>query len=321
MSDIKRHDPRDKELPFQPNGIVNRMLTAAAKALNRRGSLWRANFTVTGSLAGRELRVPLQFGTGWEHLRMREVWLFNSMQRLLVGRHGAFVDVGVNVGHTLVKVKAIDPAREYVGFEPNPNCLQYAQHLMTINQFKRCTIVPAGLSSRSGLMKLFFNPDVDPSATIVERFREPERYARSMFVPVYVGDEVLEDLGITDVAIVKIDVEGGELDVIEGLTRTFSRSAPFVFCEVLPVFDCESDMGRFRLRRQSTLLELLRDLQYTIFRVYVDGNVEQVAEFGVHSDMTRSNYIFVPDVEVEDFRRLFDAASPEVARRVAEAVQ
>src|SRR5262249_24122108 len=139
-------------------------------------------------------------------------------------------------GHTLVKVKAVDPAREYVGFEPNPNCLAYAQHLVDVNKFSGCTIVPAGLSDKSGLMKLFLNPHVDPSATIVEGFREPARYARHILVPVYVGDDVLEDLGAREVAVVKIDVEGGELDVIRGLRRTLARSAPILFCEVLPIF-------------------------------------------------------------------------------------
>lgn len=308
MADIKRHDPRDKELPFEPDGLLNRVLTAAARKLNQRGSLWRTNFTVSGTLGGRPLRVPLQFGTGWEHLRMREVWMFDSMQQLLADRPGAFVDVGVNVGHTLVKVKAIDPDREYIGFEPNPNCLQYSQHLIEVNQFTRCTLVPAGLSSRSALMKLFLNPDVDPSATIVEGFREPERYARSMLVPVYVGDDVLADLGVTDVAVVKIDVEGGELDVVQGLAQTLARSAPYVFCEVLPVFDQQSEMGRFRARRQDTLLELLRSLRYSVFRVYVDHSVEQVTEFGLHADMTRSNYLFVPEAAVAEFRRRFNIA-------------
>src|SRR3989337_2280103 len=106
-SSITRHDPRDTQLPFQPEGLVNRTLTAVARTLHRRGILWRANFTVAGRLGGRPLRVPLQFGAGWEHLRMTEVWLFHGIERIMRDRPGAFIDVGVNVGHTLIKVKAI----------------------------------------------------------------------------------------------------------------------------------------------------------------------------------------------------------------------
>jgi FkbM family methyltransferase len=177
--------------------------------------------------------------------------------------------------------------------------------LISVNRFTRCTVVPVGISNRTGIMKLFMNPDADPSATIVEGFREPERYVRSVPVPVFVGDDVLDSMGVGEVAVVKIDVEGGELDVMEGLQHTLRRSTPYVFCEVLPVFDEHSDMGRFRLRRQSQLQGLLGDLGYDIFRIYFDTSVEQVDDFGIHADMTRSNYVFVPRAETAAFHQLF----------------
>ena len=313
QSPITRHDPRERQLPFQADGLLNRALTGAARALHRRGILWRANFTVGGRLAGRPLRVPLQFGAGWEHLRMAEVWLFEGMRRLLNGRPGAFVDVGVNVGHTLVKLKAIDPVREYVGFEPNPHCLRYTQQLIAVNRFTRCTLVPVGISNHTGIMKLFMTPDADPSATIVEGFREPDRYARAVPVPVFVGDEVLETLGVGEVAVVKIDVEGGELDVVEGLRRTLQHNAPYVFCEVLPVWDEQSEMGRFRLERQVRLQAVLAELDYVIFRIHFDATVERLDEFGIHADMTRSNYVFVPRAELAAFRRLFETKNTAAA--------
>jgi FkbM family methyltransferase len=312
-----RHDPRDKALPFEPAGFVNRALAAGARAMYRKGLLWRANFTVSGRLAGRPLRVPLQYGSGWEHLRMREVWLFHGIERVLAGRRGAFVDVGVNVGQTLIKVKTADPARQYIGFEPNPNCLGYAQHLVDVNKFTACTIVPVGLSDRNGLMKLFLNPDVDPSATIVEGFREPERYARQMLVPVFVGDDVLDDLGVGEVAAIKIDVEGGELDVLRGFRRTLARSAPIVFCEVLPVFDAATEMGAFRVKRHAELLHVLEAAGYALFRVHVDDTLEEVTDFGgVHADMTLSNYMFVPNSRIEAFRRSFGIAAAASDGRV-----
>jgi FkbM family methyltransferase len=305
-SPITRHDPRERQLPFEADGLLNRALTGAARALHRRGMLWRANFTVGGQLAGRPLRVPLQFGAGWEHLRMAEVWLFDGMTRVLNGRPGAFVDVGVNVGHTLVKLKTIDREREYVGFEPNPHCLRYTQQLIAVNRFTRCTLVPVGISNRTGIMNLFMTPDADPSATIVEGFREPDRYARAVPVPVFVGDDVLDTLRIGQVSVVKIDVEGGELDVVEGLRRTLRQNAPYVFCEVLPVWDEHSEMGHFRLERQTALQAVLAELGYVIFRIHFDSTVERLEAFGIHADMTQSNYVFVPSSELAAFRRLFE---------------
>ena len=286
------------------------MLATAARVLQRRGQLWRTNFTISGRLGGRPLRVPLRCGTGWEHLRMEEVWLFRAIAKLLRDRAGTFIDIGVNVGQTLIKVKAVDRSRHYVGFEPNPNCLQYLQHLVALNQFVDTTVIPIAVSNRAGVLKLFLKSDVDSMATIVDGFFfKPEQYTRSVVVPVFVGDDVLESLGVGTVAIVKIDVEGGELDVMQGLERTLRRSNPFVFCEVLPVVDEHIKPGRFRATRQAALRDLLADLEYAIFRINVDDTVEALEDFGgVHSDMTLSNYIFVPQPEVPRFARMFSMA-------------
>jgi FkbM family methyltransferase len=307
QSPIRRNRRREPELPFEPSGVKNAALTAAARWLNRRGWLWRANFAVAGTVGGRPLRVPFRFGSGWEHLRMREVWLFHALQRVMRERAGALIDVGVNVGHTLVKVKTADPDREYIGFEPNPQCLQYTQHLIRINGYRRCMLVPVAISNQTGLLKLLQNSDVDPSATIVEGFREPERYEHAMLVPVLRGDEVLADLGVREIAAIKIDVEGGELDVLQGLEQTIRQTSPCVFCEVLPVFDEHTDMGRFRLRRQTVLRAWLGDHGYTIFRCDGEGAVEELDDFGVHADMSLVNYAFVPRAELNTFRREFAA--------------
>jgi hypothetical protein len=73
-------------------------------------------------------------------------------------------------------------------------------------------------------------------------------------------------------------------------------------------------MGRFRLERQTRLQAVLAELGYVIFRIYFDATVERLENFGIHADMTRSNYVFVPRAELAAFRRLFEerrAATPE----------
>src|SRR3954454_17062558 len=112
--------PDDARLPLIPDGPRNALLVAAARGLLRAGQLWRVNFSVAGQLAGGRGLVPLLGGVGWEHLRMREVWLFHLLEWAMSVRGGAVVDVGVNVGQTVLKVRMARPDREYVGFEPNP---------------------------------------------------------------------------------------------------------------------------------------------------------------------------------------------------------
>jgi FkbM family methyltransferase len=223
-------------------------------------------------------------------------------------RAGMCVDVGVNLGHTLIKVKLIDPNRPYIGFEPNPQCSQYATELIRVNGFRDCQVIPVGLSNNTQVTTLFAKEDaVDTSASVVPGFRRAGFYQRTQSVPLFRGDDLLADLD--DMAVLKVDVEGGELEVIGGLRETIVRLQPHIFCEVLPVFDATTDVGAFRQRRQTELIRQLHTLGYVMFRMLASGGAVELADIDLHRDMALTNYAFVPADAAPEFRRDFSFAN------------
>jgi len=64
-----------------------------------------------------------------------------------------------------------------------------------------------------------------PRATTVQGFWPPDWQPISRMVPLRVGDSVIEELAPDRIAIVKVDVEGAEADVLDGLERTIARSS------------------------------------------------------------------------------------------------
>src|SRR5262245_40272959 len=92
----------------------------------------RLNYTRTVKLNGRSIRIPAINGMECD---ITEPWMLEILDGLLARTKGAFIDVGVNVGQTLVKVKSISIDRSYIGFEPNPACLYYVGELIKQNQF------------------------------------------------------------------------------------------------------------------------------------------------------------------------------------------
>lgn len=80
-------------------------------------------------------------------------------------------------------------------------------------------------------------PADDSSASTVKGFRPHEFYRETLWVPMLRGDQALRDVlhhGQRP-AIVKVDVEGGELEVLEGMEQILGQDRPFVLCEVLPI--------------------------------------------------------------------------------------
>jgi len=293
--------------PVMPRSFGTLARRKLLHLLARTRQLWRVNFTVRTEMAGQPLQVPVLFGQGPQNLAFLEPGLFGAFERLLKLRSGTFVDVGVNLGQTLLKVKVLDRDRRYVGFETNPRCCQYVEELIKVNGFPGCTIVPAGLADRNGLLTLYLRPNVslDPMATIISDFAEAGAPARRQAAAVFRGDDVVESVEAGEVAIIKIDTEGAELEVLRGLADTIARHRPFIICEVLPVGDPGSTVGRLRLTRQDDLQALVRTWRYDVFRLHADARLEKIEDIGVHDDLALSNYLFAPSEQAADVARSF----------------
>lgn len=249
------------------------------------------------TLNGRLFKIPIRDGIGFDHLSPREEWLDVVLRTLLPKRQGTFIDVGVNIGQTLLKVKSFDDGRPYVGFEPNPICCCYCDDLIRLNNIRQVTIVPSGLSDKAGMAILQARSSADTHASLIAGFRRNDFYTQSSVVVVLPGDETLSRLQVRDVALIKIDVEGGELEVMLGLEYTIRTQRPYVVCEVLPL----ARGPAMRQSRRDTLIELLTKLDYRIYQVLPDARVTSLATIESHADLTLRNYAFVPVEREREF--------------------
>lgn len=243
---------------------------------------------------------------------LTEPWMEKVLQKLLPYNPGVFVDVGVNLGQTLIKVKALDESREYLGFEPNPACLFYTNQVIEINKFKGCTLIPTAITLRTGLGTLYSiqNSAVDAAATIIQDFRPEHGIARKEYIPLYDLRKNSKNIDILlkKIGIIKIDVEGAELDVIESMQEIIQRDFPALIIEILPVY---KDNQRIERRgRQDRLESLMRSWGYSFYRIQ-DKSAEQinyqlVENIGVHDELEWSDYVLIHEgkkhVDQDTFR-------------------
>jgi FkbM family methyltransferase len=263
------------------------------------GLLSHLNLTVGEKINGKYFKIPIVQGVGLDHFSPSEDWMFFMINKLINLKKGLFVDVGVNLGQTLLCVKAINKDIKYIGFEPNPNCIHYTNELIRHNSFGYVKLIPAGIFSFDGIGKLFFCKDknVDSCATLLQDFRDIAGQENIM-VPV-VSSRSLGLLLDEDVSIIKIDVEGAELEVIEQLMECIEKFRPFIICEILPAY---TNDNTYRIERQKRIEYLFLNLNYKVLQI--GSTIKSIEKIPVLDDIKMSNYLFFPkemDIEPNSF--------------------
>jgi FkbM family methyltransferase len=145
-----------------------------------------------------------------------EITLF---QELLTSSR-ACVDIGANIG--LYACLAASRNKHVVAVEPLSTNLSLLCRNLFSNGFLDVEVYPVGLSSRPGLKRLYGG---GTGASFVAGWaKTPEAWSR--IVPVTTLDVVLGDRFNGTQLVIKIDVEGFELEVLNGAGRTLTMSPP-----------------------------------------------------------------------------------------------
>jgi FkbM family methyltransferase len=236
------------------------------------------------SVNGREYKLKPITLAGLLNAKWQAGWKAHLLSHLLPLGKGAFIDVGANVGQTLLDFLATSSSAPCYLFEPNPNCVVELNSIVAINRIENCKVVPIGLSDTSGPAKLFLAPSspLDQGASLIENLR-PNRQFEEVTVPCFRFDDIYTAIGIENISLIKIDVEGAEPLTIAGMTACIEKFRPIILCEVLdadPRADLDQhDVGLKKLRYK------LSSLSYSIFSVakQTDGTavarLDQVSEF------------------------------------------
>lgn len=232
-----------------------------AKVLKKMGILRALNVSFEIKINQNKVTVPITKNIGYPNLFL-EPDLFTRIFKGFIGdSKGVFVDVGVNIGQTLLKVKTLNSDMAYIGFEPNSVCANYAQKLISANGFKNCEIQQFALTDQPRILELSTNEASDAAGSIISGLRP--NYFKQI---AKVQGVSFDSLGISEpISFVKIDVEGAELEVLMGMSGAVTKWHPPILCEVLDSFSDE--VLTFTQQRADKLSEWLSDQDYCIIQL------------------------------------------------------
>lgn len=273
--------------------LMNRLIV---KVLNKFRLLHFININVAIYINNIKVYIPILGRVGIPNLTISEQWMIDLLKIVLEKFDGTFIDIGVNVGQTLLKLRCVNEKVEYIGFEPNSSCVFYSNKLIQINKFKNCTVIPVGISNITSLGILNFqnNSATDSGASIIPEFRSKTTIDHTEYIPLFEINQIDKIININEFAILKIDVEGAELEVLISFYDLIMKHQPIILLEILPVYNSSN---RFRIERQTQVISIIFALNYSIFRVIKENDkfigLQEVIEIEIHSDLNKCDYVLI----------------------------
>jgi FkbM family methyltransferase len=139
--------------------------------------------------------------------------------RALLKPGATFIDVGASFGwYTVITSDAVGKEGRVIAFEPAPAALELLHFNVRANGCENVTIEPKALSNHSGKLQLHLHESNKGSHSILA---SKERTS-TVTVDAISLDEYLEDHS-GEVDLVKIDTEGAEGIILDGMRETLDR--------------------------------------------------------------------------------------------------
>ena len=136
------------------------------------------------------------------------------------------IDVGGFIGDSVLVLSQMRPGRIFT-FEAEPSNFALLKKTMELNHMENVTAENVALSAENGTLTLHVGGSC---STTIER--PGMTYSGDISVPTIRLDDYVEEHGIRDVALIKVDVEGGEPGFLDGAKKTICEQKPILLLSI-----------------------------------------------------------------------------------------
>lgn len=185
----------------------------------------------------------LKRGVHWES------YLVDTMIRHV--RHGTTVlDIGAHIGtHTTLLSKLVGESGKVIAFEPQMKIYTELTQNLKLNKRQNVLAMRCALGEQQAKVEMCPSTTENEGGTPIGNGGDPVQMMR------------LDDLHLSGVSFIKIDVENSEYQVLLGAKETLMRNRPAILIEIMGNYESELD-DREGLAEKT--LELLKSYGYSV---------------------------------------------------------
>ena len=169
-----------------------------------------------------------------------------------------FVDIGANHGSfSIAATNSLGPAGLIVAIEPQVELAAVVRRALEVNAQCRYEVLQIACGSTQGVVALHRTPETSGLASLFQRHVGPQSYSTDVEVARF--DDAVDWRTFPGGVVMKIDIEGGEVDFLQGAKQAIEKLRPVIIIEVA------SGALRAAGRSAAEVAEVLSGLGYAHF--------------------------------------------------------
>jgi len=169
------------------------------------------------------------------------------------------IDVGANVGASILFWRDLYPAAKIYGFEPEPGNFELLRR--NTEKLRDVIVFNEALGNATGTMKFVQSPGANNEGGWSMYQRVAQGGEKEVVLPVVRGEEKMKALGIAGIDVLKVDTEGAEKAVITGLGQRLLANTRYICGELHGERDFELldylEQSGFRIGARKNLRSVL----------------------------------------------------------------
>lgn len=189
----------------------------------------------------------------------------------LVEPDSVVVDIGANIGWYAIQLGRAVPRGRVLAFEPIPETLACLRRNLALNDVRNVEIFEHGLAEAANELVFYFHPRISGATSARDLITDQESF--EVRASVKRLDDTLR--GEERIDLLKCDVEGAEIFVLQGGLETIGRTRPAMFIEMLRKWCAKYGY------HPNDIIDLVAPLGYRCFAIGKDARpkpVERVDE-------------------------------------------
>lgn len=206
-----------------------------------------------------------------------------SFLKKTLSKDNVFIDIGANIGaYSLIASKLVGKTGKVIAFEPVNSIYSQLNENITMNSITNIFVEKKAVYDQNTNLDLFISNEQNMGMSSI--LHHSHESGEKQNIEAITLDSYAELNKLAKIDLVKIDIEGAEINALKGMKQSLIKFKPTLIIEISDGILENSSVN------SKAIYDFLFDLNYEPYNIDKKGNIQDFSS----KDINYHNYIFLP---------------------------